>query len=86
MNVLCFCSLLQLATHADALFRMVVCPFWKALPITLDREEHVTAFVKLLSKSLSEGGHSFANYDITFKRFCGGQLFKQNSEFFGILT
>ena len=73
MNVLCFCSLLQLATHADALFRMVVCPFWKALPITLDREEHVTAFVKLLSKSLSEGGHSLANYDITFKRFWGGQ-------------
>ena len=71
MNVLCFCSLLQLATP----FRMVVCPFWKALPITLETEKEKNTWQHLCFCPWlkSEGGHSLANYDITFKRFWGGQ-------------
>ena len=62
------------AVALTAVHRMVVCPF-SALPITPERE-HVTAFVLLSVAShpgsvKSEGGHSLANYDITFKRFCG---------------
>ena len=70
MNVLCFCSMLQLATE---LFRMVVCPFWKALAITLETEKEKNTWQHLCFCPWlkSEGGHSLANYDITFKRFLG---------------